>query len=239
MSLRTRDNTIEELLDAPVADERLLARNLRDIRRINRLLGWTSLAVEQVRQIIARQRLASFSLLDVATGSADIPVAIARWAERQGLQASITATDLSEQILTSARTNCATFPNIQLERQDALALSYGEQAFDLALCSLALHHFAPEDALRLLSELARVARRAVIVSDLSRSLPAYLGAWALTHTLMPNKLTRHDAPASVRRAYTPAEAHALAQHAGLEGATVRTAIPCRQVLVWERNHHAR
>ncbi len=239
MDLRTRDNTIEELLDAPVADERLLARNLRDIRRINHFLGWTSLAVEQVSQVVARQQLDRFSLLDVATGSADIPVAIARWAARQGLQASISATDLSEQVLASARANCAAFPNIQLERQDALALSYDEQSFDLVLCCMAFHHFSPEDAPRLLSELARVARRAVIISDLSRSLPAYLGAWALTHTLMPNTLTRHDAPASVRRAYTPAEVRALAERARLAGATIRTAFPFRQVLIWERSSHAK
>ncbi|HEY7122463.1 MAG TPA: methyltransferase domain-containing protein [Ktedonobacterales bacterium] len=238
MNLRTRDNTIEELLDAPVADERLLAHNLRDIRRINRFLGWTSLAVEQVGKVVARQRLDTFSLLDVATGSADIPVAIARWAARQRLQASITATDLSEQVLASARASCAAFPNIQLERQDALALGYGAQSFDLVLCCMAFHHFSPEDAPRLLAELARVARRAVIISDLSRSLPAYLGAWALTHTLMPNTLTRHDAPASVRRAYTPREVQTLAKLAGLASATVRTAFPFRQVVVWERSSHA-
>jgi hypothetical protein len=74
----------------------------------------------------------------------------------------------------------------------------------------------------------------VIVSDLARSLPAYLGAWLLTHTLMPNRLTRHDAPASVRRAYTPSEVRDLAEQAGLKGATVRSAFPFRQVLVWER-----
>jgi 2-polyprenyl-3-methyl-5-hydroxy-6-metoxy-1,4-benzoquinol methylase len=235
MNLRTRNNTIEELLDAPVADERLLARNLRDICRINRFLGWTSLAVEQVGQVVTRQRLERFSLLDVATGSADIPVAIARWAERKGFQASITATDLSEQVLSSARANCTTVPNIQLERQDALALSYGEQSFDLVLCCMALHHFSPDDAPRLLAELARVARCAVIISDLSRSLPAYVGAWLLTHTFMPNKLTRHDAPASVRRAYTPSEVYALARRAALAGAAVRTVFPFRQVLVWERS----
>lgn len=234
MNLRTRDNTIEELLDAPVADERLLARNLRDIRRINRFLGWTSLAVAQVGQVVARQQLQRFSLLDVATGSADIPVAIARWAARRSLQASITATDLSEQVLAAARVNCAAFPSIQLERQDALALSYSERSFDLVLCCMALHHFSPQDAPRLLAELARVARRAVIISDLSRSLPAYLGAWLLTHTLMPNPLTRHDAPASVRRAYTPSEVRALAAQGGLTSAVVRTAFPFRQILVWER-----
>jgi ubiquinone/menaquinone biosynthesis C-methylase UbiE len=235
MNLRERDHTLEELLDAPVADPRLLARNLRDIRRINRFLGWTSLVVKTVSESVARQQLQNCALLDVATGSADIPLAIARWARQQRLQLAITATDLSEQVLAAAQANCAGVPEITLARQDALALAYGDQSFDLALCSMALHHFSPDDASTLLGELARVARRAVIVSDLQRSLPAYLGAWLLTHTLMPNRLTRHDAPISVRRAYTPQELRALADSAGLHTASIRTVFPFRQVLVWQRS----
>src|SRR6185437_845147 len=152
MNLRERDNALEELLDAPVADPAVLARNLRDIRRINLMLGWTSLALKQVAQTLAARHLQTFSLLDVCTGSADIPRAIARWAQRQQLQAQIIATDISEQILDSARTNCASFPAIQLEQQNALALSYADQSFDLVLCSLALHHFSPKDAPTLLRE---------------------------------------------------------------------------------------
>jgi ubiquinone/menaquinone biosynthesis C-methylase UbiE len=234
MKLRERDNAIEELLDAPVADQGMLARNLRDIRRINLMLGWTSLALNQVAQTVTSKGLKTFSLLDVATGSADIPKAIARWAARKQLQATITATDISEQVLDAARANCADLPNIHIEHQNALALSYADQSFDLVLCSMALHHFSPDAAPPLLRELARVSRHAVIVSDLERSFPAYLGAWLLTHTLMPNRLTRHDAPASVRRAYTSSEVRALANQAALQSSTIRTVIPFRQILVWER-----
>ena len=234
VNLRERDNALEELLDAPVADQQLLARNLRDIRRINLLLGWTSLALKSVAQTVTAKGLRAFSLLDVATGSADIPKAIAGWAARQRLQATFVATDISEQVLASARANCADLPNIHLEQQNALALTHADQSFDLVLCSLALHHFSPEDAPTLLRELARVARHAVIVSDLNRSFPAYLGAWLLTHTFMPNQLTRHDAPASVRRAYTAREVRALADQAGLHAATIRTVFPFRQILIWKR-----
>jgi ubiquinone/menaquinone biosynthesis C-methylase UbiE len=234
MNLCERDNIIEELLDAPVADPQVLARNLRDIRRINWMLGWTRLAQTQVARLVAEYQLRSFSLLDVATGSADIPRAVARWARRQPLQVEITASDRSAPVLAAARAACTGYPEIRLATHDARTLPYAAQSFDLVLCSLALHHFGPAEAPALLRELTRVARRAVLVSDLHRSRPLYLGAWLLTHTLMPNRLTRHDAPASVRRAYTPGEVRALAEQAGLHTAHIRTVFPFRQVLIWER-----
>jgi hypothetical protein len=52
-----------------------------------------------------------------------------------------------------------------------------------------------------------------VVCDLRRSALAFAGAWLWSRTSR-NRLTRHDAPLSVRRAYTPAEALALARDAG-------------------------
>jgi len=72
----------------------------------------------------------------------------------------------------------------------------------------------------LLRELRRVARTTPIVCDLARSRAAYAGTWLVTR-LSRNRLTRHDAPLSVRRAYTPDEALALARDAGWRGARVR------------------
>jgi hypothetical protein len=60
----------------------------------------------------------------------------------------------------------------------------------------------------------RVARVTPIVGDLARSSLAYAGTWLFAHVTTRNRLTRHDAPLSVRRAYTPAEALALAREAG-------------------------
>lgn len=235
MNLRERDATVEELLDAPGVDPRLLERSLRDLRRLSFALGWTNLAVKDAAQVVAQQQLRAFSVLDVATGAANIPIALARWARHSKLQAEITATDISEQVLAVARKDCANFPEIRLEQQNTLALIYEAQSFDLVLCQGALHHFAPAEAQVLLRELARVARRAVIVTDLQRSLPLYLGAWLLMHTLVLHRVTRHDGLASIRRAYLPREVRALAGQANLHSATIRTTFPFfRQVFIWQR-----
>ncbi len=234
MNLRERDPSVEELLDAPSVDERLLAQSLRDLSHLGGLLGWTRLAVRDVARIIKQQRLRAFSVLDVGTGAANVPIALARWARRQRLQAQIVAADISAPVLAVARRNCARYPEIRVEQQNALALTYADQSFDLVICQGTLHHFSPDEAAALLQELARVARRAVIVIDLQRSRLLYAGAWLFLHALRRSQITRHDGLASIRRAYTPCEVRALAERASLSSAALRAALRFRQALIWQR-----
>lgn len=231
-SWQSRDSAITELLDAEDIDRGALERNLRDIRRINAMLGWTAFTTRAVLAEVKRESRRTWSLLDVATGSADIPFAIARAAERAGVGLRVTATDRSPQIVAIARERCVDLPHLQVETQDALALSYAAGSFDIALCTLALHHFEPEAARALLRSLARVGRR-VFIFDVVRSPLAYAGVVTLTRLAGMNAMTRHDGPASVRRAYSLAEARALADEAGLREVRARVLFPYRLMLVAE------
>lgn len=228
--LARRDANARELLDAEVIDEERLRRNLRDIRTINGILGWRAFAVREVARQVSARRLTSFTLLDVASGSGDIPRAVARWAARAGISAHILATDISPRIVATARAELSAEQTAHAETADALALTYPPGGFDIALCTLALHHFAPEPATRLLANLARVGQT-VMVFDAARSPVAYGGAWLLTRILRMDHMTRHDAPMSVRRAYSLAELRDLAMAAGLRDARVRMGFPYRLALI--------
>lgn len=226
MLLRTRDDDVRELMDRPALTRDDLRPVLADLRHINLLLGWRMYAVRAVARYVRRAGLSRLSLVDIASGSGDIPVAIARWAARKNLAAWIVATDVSPEIVAVAREHMASVPGAEAQRQDALALTYPDAAFDVALCTLALHHFAPDDAVKLLRGMARVGRH-VFVFDLVRSPFAYAGALLLTRLGRMNPMTRHDGPASVRRAYTAAELRELAARAGLRDAHVRVRFPFR------------
>lgn len=234
MNLSIRDDTVEELLDVPGVDERQAEESFHDLRRMSDVLGWTRLAVQEVAQLVASYQFRAFSVLDVATGAAYIPAALARWARHQNLRASITACDISQQALAAARTTCTGFPEIQLEWQNALALTYPDQSFDVVLCQGILHHFPPRQAIMLMQELQRVARHAVILTDLQRTRPLYASVWIALHTIVRNPITRHDGLVSIRRAYRPDEVQVLAEHAGLYTPTLRTQMRFRQSLIWQR-----
>lgn len=231
-TLRHRPDLGELLDDAP-ADPATLAANLRDIRLINRWLGWTGAMVREVAATTRRLGLRDATLLDVATGSADIPLALVGWARRRGLALRALAGDISPAVLASARAEVdRVAPGaVGLLRFDAARAPFADASVDLVTCSLALHHFAPDDAVATLRELGRIARRALIVSDLERSRLGYACARLLVAVLR-NPMTRHDAPVSVLRAYTRDELAALARAAGLRGARVVGRFPFRLVLIW-------
>lgn len=221
---------ITELLDDPAAAQTDLPKNLKDIRRLNRWFGGIRLALTGVDQLLESD---TRRLLDVATGSADIPLAIWRRAEREGRDLSLTASDVSEDVLAEAQRVVAGTP-ISLELADARHLPWPDASFDLVTCCLALHHFEPADAAGVLAEMWRVARRGVLVTDLTRGRAAYLGTWLATRVVARNHLTRHDGPVSVLRAYTPPELEQLARNAGIGTFTVRRHFPFRQVLIARR-----
>lgn len=227
--LTQRDDAIVEMMDDLAQDDAALRRSLADIRRINTFLGWRRYAVGAVARRVRASGLRSFSLLDLASGSADIPLAIADWAKRSGIAARIVVSDIHPIMLAVAREQTRETPTVTVETCDALEPHYPEGSFDIALCTLALHHFAPEDAVRILRSMARVGRR-VLLFDLARARLAYLGALAMTRGLRMDPITRFDAPASVRRAYTVAELRALANQAGLRDAHVGMRFPFRLAL---------
>ncbi len=207
--------------DDPGVNAAELAGNLRDIRRVNRFFGGTSIILRHLPSLLHDVPAGDeVTVLDLATGSGDIPLAIARWARRRGRSVRIVASDVSEQILVDARRQAAGESTIELARYDARSVPLPDRSFDVVLCSLALHHFAPDDAVAVLREMDRLARRGFILNDLARGRLGYAGAWLASRLTTRNRLTRHDAPLSILRAYTPAELQTLLARAGVEGATV-------------------
>lgn len=215
---------LPELLDEPGHDPAELAANFRDIRRVNQLLGGTALILRHLPRLLAavpdRQR--PVTVLDLATGCADIPLAIARWADRARQPLTIIASDASPTVLDLARSAVAGCPNIELAEYDARAVPLPDHSVDIVLCSLSLHHFTPEDAVRVLREMRRLGRTGFILNDLRRGWPGYIAAWLAAHATTRNRLTRHDAPLSVRRAFTPDELADLLRQAGVHDATITT-----------------
>lgn len=205
-----------ELLDEASHDEQELEQSLGHVAAVNRWLGGVRALILHLEPFLNSDR--TTRILDVGTASGDVPCRIAEWARAKGRTVAITATDLHPQMLAIARSRCAPFPNVVVEPTDALDLGYPDKSFDVVLLSLTLHHFDGDEQVTVLKELARVARHAVIVNELRRSRLNYAGARLLSLTFWRgNRLTRHDGPLSVLRAFLPSELRTLSEAAGMSG----------------------
>jgi SAM-dependent methyltransferase len=214
---------VEELLDGPLDDEAALVGNLRDLARLNRLTGGTALSRLAIGTLGALgdaggRGASGATVLDVGTGGADIPIDLLTRRGPGGGVRSVVASDNREAILTAARRAHPSLDRVSgltLAVADGRALPWRDGFFDVAHASLVLHHLEPVDAVAFLRELRRVSRTGIVVNDLIRGRRAWLGTWLLVHTIARSRFTRHDAPLSVRRAYSRNELIGLLAAAGL------------------------
>ena len=195
---------VPELLDSDSGSLPEVRAALEDLGRINRWFGGVSTTLALLDRVVDRTRLRRLSLLDVASGSADVPRAAVSHLRRRQVQLATTSLDRS-------------FSHLQANgRQavvgDALRLPFRDNSFDLVSCGLFAHHLEPADVVQFGCEALRVARVALLVNDLVRSR-LHLALVYAGLPLWRSRLTRHDSLASVRRSYTPEERRALLERA--------------------------
>lgn len=211
MSRREFDPSVREQmdLDQPITPE--LERDLINLVTLNRLFGSHALVIRFLRERLRAGR--PWRILDLATGSGDIPRTIANWAARSGIEVSIDAVDQQSSTLQIARQLSGSFPNISFHQSDIREFGCGS-SWDIVLCSLALHHFSEADAVAVLRHAAALANRSVLIADLRRCSMGTLGVDLLTTVWMREPMTRNDARISVRRAFSFPELAGLARSAG-------------------------
>lgn len=205
----------KEMMDLGGNSPALLEEDLDNLRLLNRTLGAYRGVLWGLDRLTGSERASHFSLLDVGTGSGDIPVAIVRWAKGRGIAPSIVALEPEPVTAAAARRLTRNTPEISIVQCDAFHPPFSPASFDFVLSSQLLHHFSEEEVVALLRTWSRLARRGILVSDLVRHPLAYFGIRLLTLLFTRNEMTLTDAPLSVRRAFTLAEWGELLHRSGI------------------------
>jgi SAM-dependent methyltransferase len=221
----------EEIIDRPDHSAHDLERTLRDIRATNRWLGGRRALLRALRPLFAGADPARpLAVLDVGTGSGDLPLAMVRLARNLGRQVVITAIDRDPVTAAIARRETAGTDEVRVLATDALALPFRPGSFDIVTASMFLHHFRESELVRLLSAFRRLARRAVVINDLRRHLLPWFVIRLLAHATGRHPFFVHDAPLSVLRGFTDAELSAAAAACGAADGRLERRWPFRLIL---------
>jgi len=213
-----------ELLDTDSGSPAEITGSLADLRMFNRWFGGISTTTYLLRRIARRAGTKELSLLDVASASGDVPAQVARRLAREGVSVEFLVLDRSPSHLNGTR---------RAVSGDALALPFRDGSFDVVSSGLFVHHLEPGELVRFVNDSLRVARVAAVVNDLRRS-PAHLALAYAGFPLYRSRLTRHDAPASVRRAYTREELCDLLQATSAASVEMSNHYLCRMgAVAWK------
>ncbi|MEL6151937.1 MAG: methyltransferase domain-containing protein [Chloroflexota bacterium] len=218
-----------ELLDMGYGTPEDVRCSMADLWRVNVLLGGIWSITRHLYPRI-RQRSGPVTVLDVGAGNAEIAGVVARWATRNNLNVTVIPLDFAARHLQQAHLE----DNMFALQADALRLPFATNSVDFVMSSLFLHHFTPPQVQHILCESYRIAKHAVIMSDLLRGYFNEL-AWHVARPVFARShITYHDGLRSVQRAYLPREFAQMAEVAGMAGAQVHTPLPWRMTLVVEK-----
>lgn len=189
----------DELLDRDLDTPSEVAASLADLRFINRAFGGISTTRALLERVVRQTGQPHLSLLEVGAGSSNVPQLAAAELRQHGLSLDVAVLDRVPSHLNGSR------PAIVA---DALALPFRSNSYDLVSCCLFAHHLGPDDLKQFVEQALHVCRIAVLINDLIRN-PLHLAMVYAGLPLFRSRITWHDAPASVRQAYTIPEMREL------------------------------
>jgi ubiquinone/menaquinone biosynthesis C-methylase UbiE len=214
-----------ELLDSDAGTPREIAGSLTDLRMFNRWFGGLTCTAGLVERVAGDTGIQSLSWLDVAAGAGFVPRTVSERLSRRNIHLNVTLLDRAASHVGNGGRSVV---------GDALAIPFRDDSFDLVSSQLFVHHLPPDQVVQFVKEGLRVCRHAFLINDLIRD-PLHLALAYAGFPLYRSRITRNDAPASVRQAYTVEEMRRMLDRAGAGRVEVDTCFLYRMgVIVWKQ-----
>jgi ubiquinone/menaquinone biosynthesis C-methylase UbiE len=222
---------IPELFDTDHGSAAEVLSALRDLRHINRWFGGNATTASLLTNLAKRSGSQSLSILEVAAGAGDVPRTVRQELQSKGIALEFTLLDRIGAHLATGNSKAEARERAIVA--DALCLPFATSSFDAIHCCLFAHHLAPQQLIHFVNEALRVCRTAVLINDLIRS-PLHLALVYAGLPLFSSRFTWHDAPASVRQAYTQKEMDEILKQSAASKVDIRPHYLFRMgVTVWK------
>lgn len=216
-----------EMMDDPSLSDEEHRRALAGLARLNRISGVARAMYRHIRRHALARADRRLCILDVASGSGDLPITWAKLARREGLNLQLTLLDTRPVAIQEQQRRSRLAGLEILSLQHDCLQSPLPSGFDVVTCSLFLHHLDEHQTFRLLQSMQAASDNAMIICDLERtrfnSMLVQLGSRVLSRS----PIVHHDAAVSVRSAYTMEEFQRIAEDALARPIRVQRSFPCR------------
>lgn len=222
-----------EMMDDPKLDVSLHRSALLGLARINRLSFASKVLYTLIREY-ANSIEAPVRIVDIASGSADIPIAILQKANAEGIRIEFVACDVSAVALEQAQL-AASRAGVPLETRCLNILHEPIPPCDIVTCSLFTHHLTDDQIRVLVGRILEADPGLVLINDLRRCLWGRMLAVVIPRLITRSQVVHHDAVLSARAAFTPRELCSIVEGAGMVGARIHRLYPARMLLEWRRN----
>lgn len=224
--LSSRDTSSTEQMDSPDCDLAELENTYRQFSTINTIISqWRRVYKQEIRPHAGSNK--RVSLLDIGFGGGDIPLKLASWAAKDGLDLQVTAIDTDKRAVNYIKRQ-KTPDTVKFLHASSSDLVEDQRQFDFVISNHLLHHLSATELENILQEAKALSRQAVFFNDIRRSDIAYLFFNLFSRPVFQSSFITQDGLTSISRSYTQSEL----VRAVPDGWEVRRLFPFRLLLTY-------
>jgi len=185
---------------------------LTDLKNVNKWLGGNHITINGIQKLLPKlSKDRRITILDIGCGDGELLRECARFADREQYDFQLIGLDANGFIMEEARKRSKNYQNISFIQMDVFSEEIEALDFDIALCTLFLHHFTEPDIKLILGKLISKSKLGVVVNDLQRSRLAFWLFKIVSNVFLKTKIARYDGLVSVARGFKRKELEVLSK----------------------------
>ncbi|MEM7084974.1 MAG: methyltransferase domain-containing protein [Bacteroidota bacterium] len=204
-SSKLRSKQLEIMDDFELQGEPMKAL-LNDLIIVNKWLGGQAITLDGLEYLLAKFDInKSLTVLDVGCGDGEMLRQCAHWASKRRIKLKVIGIDANSYILKEARKRSGHLESFNFKVMDIFSEKGELPKFDIALCTLFIHHFNESQIVQLLKRLSTEAKVGVVINDLHRSRWSFWLFRIFSLIFLKTKIARHDGLVSVASGFKKEE----------------------------------
>lgn len=200
LNTKYRSKEVEIMDDLDITGD-LLIKSLDKLAQINKWLGGNRVTLKGIKHLLEKKhQRREITICDLGCGNGAMLRELAKFGRKSGFKFRLIGIDANQTTINYARDSSLQFPEISYEKQDVLSPDFPTNNFDIALCTLFLHHFEDKVALDFLKKTQSQTTIGLVINDLHRHSFAYFLFWIVA-TIIGNPIIKTDGLISILRGF--------------------------------------